>query len=174
MIEIAWRSFAAKFLLRTIDRTPARAVEADIELKVGHPCCRDLRVKGGPSNKLKGKNWKKLFFLSASVCCAAIFYGQACVDSSIRTTQPWECKSGALSSICVCSVPELPFAVKIGPIVNVVLFLPFPQLSQHSIRSGRVVIVLSGRFAGKKAVVVKATDDGNDAKKFGHALGKTT
>jgi ribosomal protein L14E/L6E/L27E len=30
---------------------------------------------------------------------------------------------------------------------------------------------LSGRYAGKKAVVVKVSDEGNDSKKFGHALG---
>jgi ribosomal protein L14E/L6E/L27E len=41
-----------------------------------------------------------------------------------------------------------------------------------SIKSGKVVVVLSGRFAGRKAIVVKASDDGNDSKKFGHALGK--
>jgi hypothetical protein len=34
-----------------------------------------------------------------------------------------------------------------------------------------VVIILSGRYAGRKAVVVKASDDGNDSKKFGHAIG---
>lgn len=31
--------------------------------------------------------------------------------------------------------------------------------------------MLSGRYAGRKAVVVKASDDGNDSKKFGHAIG---
>lgn len=41
-----------------------------------------------------------------------------------------------------------------------------------SIKTGKVVIVLNGRFAGRKAVVVKSSDEGNDAKKFGHALGK--
>lgn len=41
-----------------------------------------------------------------------------------------------------------------------------------SIKNGKVVIVLSGRFAGRKAVVVKASDEGNEStKKFGHALG---
>ena len=29
------------------------------------------------------------------------------------------------------------------------------------IKSGKVVIVLQGRFAGRKAIVVKAYDDGN-------------
>lgn len=41
-----------------------------------------------------------------------------------------------------------------------------------SIKNGKVVIVLAGRYAGRKAVVVKASDEGNDSKKFGHALGK--
>jgi large subunit ribosomal protein L27e len=36
--------------------------------------------------------------------------------------------------------------------------------------SGKVVIVLSGRYAGKKAVVVKTFDDGSDEKKFSHCL----
>ena len=34
------------------------------------------------------------------------------------------------------------------------------------------MIILSGRYAGRKAVVVKASDDGNENKKFGHAIGK--
>eukprot|EP01031_Cornospumella_fuschlensis_P039286 gene39286-47816_t len=38
------------------------------------------------------------------------------------------------------------------------------------IKSGKVVILLAGRYAGRKAIVVKASDDGNDSKKFGHAL----
>lgn len=41
----------------------------------------------------------------------------------------------------------------------------------YSIKSGKVVVVLAGRFAGRKAVVVKASDEGNEIKKFGHALG---
>lgn len=45
----------------------------------------------------------------------------------------------------------------------------FPPLS---IKSGKVVMVLAGRFAGKKAVVVKANDDGTAEKKFPHALGE--
>lgn len=31
--------------------------------------------------------------------------------------------------------------------------------------------MLAGRYAGRKAVVVKATDDGSKDKKFGHAIG---
>ena len=41
----------------------------------------------------------------------------------------------------------------------------------YRIKSGKVVVVLAGRFAGRKAVVVKASDEGNEIKKFGHALG---
>ena len=33
------------------------------------------------------------------------------------------------------------------------------------------MLILSGRYAGKKAVVVKVSEEGNDIKKFGHALG---
>ena len=38
------------------------------------------------------------------------------------------------------------------------------------IKSGKVVIVTAGRFAGRKAVVVKTSEEGNQSKKFGHAL----
>ncbi|XXQ30553.1 KOW domain-containing protein [Plasmodiophora brassicae] len=38
------------------------------------------------------------------------------------------------------------------------------------IKSKKVVIVLSGRYAGRKAVVVKTFDDGHAKRKFGHAL----
>lgn len=42
-----------------------------------------------------------------------------------------------------------------------------------SYKSGKVVVVLAGRYAGKKAIIVKATDDGTKDRKFGHAIGKT-
>lgn len=45
-------------------------------------------------------------------------------------------------------------------------------LLSFSIKSGKVVILTAGRFAGKKAVVVKTSEEGNQSKKFGHALGK--
>ena len=38
------------------------------------------------------------------------------------------------------------------------------------IKPGRVVLVLSGRNAGKKAVVVKCYDDGTKERKFPHCL----
>lgn len=37
-------------------------------------------------------------------------------------------------------------------------------------KSGKVVLVLGGRFAGRKAVVVKNYDDGTTDKPYGHAL----
>lgn len=37
-------------------------------------------------------------------------------------------------------------------------------------KSGKVVIVLCGRYAGRKAVIVKTFDDGTSDKQFGHAL----
>jgi large subunit ribosomal protein L27e len=36
--------------------------------------------------------------------------------------------------------------------------------------AGKVVIVLAGRHAGKKAVVIKTFDDGNSDKRFSHCL----
>ena len=38
------------------------------------------------------------------------------------------------------------------------------------IKSGKVVLVLNGRHAGKKAVIVKNYDDGTTDKPYGHAL----
>nr|CAJ17393.1 ribosomal protein L27e [Hister sp. APV-2005] len=35
---------------------------------------------------------------------------------------------------------------------------------------GKVVLVLSGRYAGRKAIVVKNCDDGTAEKEYGHAL----
>lgn len=40
----------------------------------------------------------------------------------------------------------------------------------RSIKTGKVVIVLNGRFAGRKAVVIRTFDDGAKDRKFGHAL----
>ncbi|KAI6241250.1 60S ribosomal protein L27 [Aphelenchoides fujianensis] len=38
------------------------------------------------------------------------------------------------------------------------------------LKPGRVVILLGGRFAGRKALVVKAYDDGSNDRPYGHAL----
>nr|ABX44829.1 putative 60S ribosomal protein RPL27 [Flustra foliacea] len=37
-------------------------------------------------------------------------------------------------------------------------------------KSGKVVLVLNGRFAGRKAVIVKNYDEGSSEKPYGHAL----
>lgn len=37
-------------------------------------------------------------------------------------------------------------------------------------RSNKVVILLTGRYAGRKAIIVKTNDDGSGDKSFGHAL----
>ena len=38
------------------------------------------------------------------------------------------------------------------------------------LKSGKVVIMLQGRYAGRKAIVVKTFDDGSSDRKFGHCL----
>lgn len=38
------------------------------------------------------------------------------------------------------------------------------------LKPGRVVILLGGRFAGRKAIVVKAYDDGTQDRPYPHAL----
>jgi len=58
--------------------------------------------------------------------------------------------------VCVCGI-QPNFAHNLA--------LPSP-LSQP----GKVVVVLSGRFAGKKAVIVKNHDDGTSTRPYGHAL----
>merc|ERR1719453_128473 len=47
-----------------------------------------------------------------------------------------------------------------------------PKNSDHvkSIKPGKVVIILAGRYAGKKAIVVKTWDDGNKQREFSHCL----
>lgn len=35
---------------------------------------------------------------------------------------------------------------------------------------GKVVLVLGGRYAGRKAIIMKTFDDGTSDKQFGHAL----
>ena len=37
-------------------------------------------------------------------------------------------------------------------------------------KAGKVVVVLGGRYAGKKGVVVKTHDDGSNDRPYGHAL----
>ena len=37
-------------------------------------------------------------------------------------------------------------------------------------KAGKVVLVLAGRYAGRKAVIVKPNDEGTADKPFGHAL----
>lgn len=46
----------------------------------------------------------------------------------------------------------------------------FRPHSRSLSQPGKVVIVLSGRYAGKKAVIVKNHDEGTTSKSFGHAL----
>eukprot|EP00009_Paramoeba_aestuarina_P000293 CAMPEP_0201512900 /NCGR_PEP_ID=MMETSP0161_2-20130828/5066_1 /ASSEMBLY_ACC=CAM_ASM_000251 /TAXON_ID=180227 /ORGANISM="Neoparamoeba aestuarina, Strain SoJaBio B1-5/56/2" /LENGTH=140 /DNA_ID=CAMNT_0047908915 /DNA_START=62 /DNA_END=484 /DNA_ORIENTATION=- len=43
-------------------------------------------------------------------------------------------------------------------------------MPQKILKSGKVVIVLQGRYAGRKGVVVETYDHGTDKKKYGHAL----
>ena len=39
-----------------------------------------------------------------------------------------------------------------------------------SLKAGKVVIVLNGRMAGKKGLIVKTFDEGTDGRKYGHAI----
>lgn len=48
--------------------------------------------------------------------------------------------------------------------------MPKAASTTQIMREGRVVIILQGRFAGKKAVIVETCDGGNESKKFAHAI----
>lgn len=37
-------------------------------------------------------------------------------------------------------------------------------------KSGKVVLVLGGKYAGRKAIIVKNYDDGTQDRQYGHAL----
>uniref|UniRef100_A0A914GSR2 Large ribosomal subunit protein eL27 n=1 Tax=Globodera rostochiensis TaxID=31243 RepID=A0A914GSR2_GLORO len=50
------------------------------------------------------------------------------------------------------------------------LFLRSVQKMGKIMKQGRVVIVLNGRYAGRKAVVVKSYDEGSSERPYGHAL----
>merc|ERR1711941_107662 len=54
--------------------------------------------------------------------------------------------------------------------MGVQLCPPSDPIMGKIMKAGKVVLVLSGRFAGRKAVIVKPTDDGTTDKPFGHAL----
>lgn len=45
------------------------------------------------------------------------------------------------------------------------------SIAPDSIKSGKIVVLLNGRFAGRKAVVVDAAEQGSDDRKYSHALG---
>jgi len=54
-----------------------------------------------------------------------------------------------------------------------IVFFPISSpglLLPRSLKPGKVVIVLGGRFAGKKAVIVHTVNQGSNERRFGHAL----
>lgn len=53
--------------------------------------------------------------------------------------------------------------------LTLIILFPPPFIYPFT-ESGKVVIVLAGRFAGKKAVVVKTFDEGSEEKQFSHCL----
>ena len=43
-------------------------------------------------------------------------------------------------------------------------------MSKKFLKSGKVVVLLQGRYAGKKAVIVRQYDDGHGDRHYGHAV----
>lgn len=54
--------------------------------------------------------------------------------------------------------------------VKVSLFVADPSKMGKIMKPGKVVLVLSGRYAGRKAIVVKNYDEGTSDKPYGHAF----
>ena len=65
-----------------------------------------------------------------------------------------------------CAVPRFFSFLFAAAISAVNTPLPSSRFSQEK----RVVILLTGRHAGKKAVIIKASDDGTSSRPYGHAL----
>ena len=70
--------------------------------------------------------------------------GQAALHGWMRCTGPEVCSTGSPPRCCSCCCT--------------------------CVQQGKVVIVLGGRYAGKKAVIVKNYDDGTGSRPYGHAL----
>lgn len=66
-----------------------------------------------------------------------------------------------------CRLPHLPCFVCLYYLARSPL-VACPLLC--SIKSGKVVVLLAGRYAGRKAIVVKPFDEGSEDRKFGHAI----
>jgi ribosomal protein L14E/L6E/L27E len=62
-------------------------------------------------------------------------------------------KEGILYALCTNQLP----------------LLPFPEMGKI-MKQGKVVLVLNGRYAGRKAIVIKNLDDGTAERPYGHAI----
>lgn len=82
--------------------------------------------------------------------------------------------SCALQSRCVhcCKIVSDPVQERPPPppifLTSLCLSASYAVRMGKILKSGKVVIVLRGRYAGRKAVVVKAFDEGTKERKFGH------
>ena len=54
----------------------------------------------------------------------------------------------------------------------VLISLPFCSLVRR-IKKGRVVVILRGRYAGKKAVILATAESGQADRPYPHAIGET-
>ena len=68
---------------------------------------------------------------------------------------------------CCESVTLLPDAGRFACLATDIFL---PPVFRVSMKKGRVVILLAGRRAGKKAIIIKQVDEGKKNRKFGHAL----
>ena len=54
-------------------------------------------------------------------------------------------------------------------ILDPMFFISDPTMGKI-MKAGKVVLLLGGRYAGRKAVIVKPSDEGTSDKPFSHAL----
>lgn len=84
---------------------------------------------------------------------------------------------GSLLGACRVVVPAvsalLASSLSFSCLQSCVDSLSLPVSPGRSLMSGRIVIVLRGKYAGRKAVIVRLYDGGRGDRKFSHALGET-
>lgn len=123
----------------------APSVEFPIPSPPTHRCCSH-RISSHCWSPSGWESWMmRAWTIGICTCTAAI------AGPSHLLPLPAEC--------CCCCVAEL---LAFAP--------PRTSPAPSSIKPGKVVIVLAGRYAGRKAIVVKTFDDATKEHKFGHAL----
>lgn len=97
------------------------------------------------------------------------------VGASLATWAPGSHKRAPFLCCCYLSGLNHPLfgsrhAVKCSGSARTGLFPLEPLFPTFLPQPGKVVVILQGRYAGKKAVIVKNFDEGTSSRAYGHAL----